>query len=48
MSKAGYYDYDGHDPDGWPHYIATKKIPDMNLREQEELLQEMILVYFEE
>ena len=48
MSQARYYEYDGHDADGSPHYIATKKIPEMNLREQEELLQELILEYFEE
>lgn len=48
LSLAGYYKLDGHDQDGWPHWISTKKLPRFDLLEQEKLLKIQILEYFKE
>ena len=48
LSRSGYYDLKGTDEDGWPHWEAKKKIPVMNLEEQEDFLRDHILLYFEE
>jgi hypothetical protein len=32
--------------DGWPHFIAIKTVPADGLGEQEQLLKEQIIAYF--
>ena len=46
LSYAGYYQLDGLDKDGWPHWKLIKKLPRFDLLEQEQLLKENILEYF--
>ncbi len=46
LSQAGYFKLDSHDEDGWPHYIAVKPVPAGGLGEQEQLLKEQIIAYF--
>ncbi|MBA2406739.1 MAG: hypothetical protein H0V65_01920 [Chitinophagales bacterium] len=48
LSRSGYYALEGTDQDGWPHWIATKKLPIMDLIEQEDFLKDHIIIYFEE
>lgn len=48
LSRSGYYDLKGLDSDGWPHWDAKKKLPVLNLEEQEDFLKDHILRYFEE
>lgn len=48
LSLAGYYELEGHDEDGWPHWKPTKKLPRFDLTEQEKLLKIQILEYFKE
>ena len=48
LSRSGYYAIQGLDQDGWPHWVAKKKLPIMNLTEQEDFLKDHILLYFEE
>ena len=48
LSRSGYYELEGLDREGWPHWVARKKLPVMNLAEQEDFLKEHILQYFEE
>jgi len=48
LSYEGYFELDGLDKDGWPHWIAVKPIPEMNLDEQELLLKRLIIRYFAE
>ena len=48
LSRSGYYDLKGLDQDGWPHWEAKKKLPVLNLEEQEDFLKDHILRYFEE
>ena len=48
LSLSGYYEFEGLDPDGWPHYKAIKPVPKLNLEEQEDLLKLHMIEYFEE
>ncbi len=47
LSFSGYYELEGLDKDGWPHWKAVKKVPFFNLPSQEKLLKMHILEYFE-
>lgn len=47
MSFHGYYELEGIDQDGWPHWKMVKKIPRFDLLEQEKLLKNQIIEYFE-
>lgn len=46
LSEEGYYELEGLDQDGWPHWIATQQLPKMTLEEQEYLLKKQIIRYF--
>jgi len=48
LSRSGYYEMEGGDADGWPHYKQLKEMPKMSLIEQENFLKDHILLYFEE
>ncbi len=48
LSEMGFYELEGLDQDGWPHWKATKPIPAYTLLEQEFLLKQLIIHYFEE
>ena len=48
LSRSGYYELKGLDQDGWPHWVAKKKLPVMDLVEQEDFLKDHIIQYFEE
>lgn len=47
LSLSGYYELEGHDKDGWPHWKLVKKLPHFDLLEQEKLLKLHVLEYFE-
>jgi hypothetical protein len=47
LSYAGYYELEGLDTDGWPHWKLIKKLPRFDLLEQEKLLKMQVLEYFE-
>ena len=46
LAPGGYYQLDGHDRDGWPHFRQLKEIPSMSLPEQENFMKDHILMYF--
>ena len=48
MSYGGYYELEGVDQDGWPHWKLAKKLPFFDLMSQEALLKLYILEYFRE
>jgi hypothetical protein len=48
LSRSGYYELEGLDQDGWPHWVPRKKLPVMDLFEQENFLKDHILQYFDE
>lgn len=47
LSLSGYYELEGLDEDGWPHWRLLKKLPRFDLMEQEKLLKMHVLEYFE-
>ena len=48
MSMMGFYELEGLDQDGWPHWKLVKTIPNYALLEQEMLMKSLIISYFEE
>lgn len=47
LTPYGYYKELGRDADGWPHFERTRDLPPLNAQEQEHLMKEAILLYFE-
>jgi hypothetical protein len=47
MSQSGYYELEGTDADGWPHFKQMKAMPVMDTIAQEYFLKDHILLYFE-
>lgn len=47
LSTRGYFEYTGHDSDGWPHFEPIKPVEATGLKEQEMILKECIITYFE-
>jgi hypothetical protein len=47
LSLSGYYELEGLDTEGWPHWKLVKKLPHFDLLEQEKLLKMHVLEYFE-
>jgi len=47
LSLAGYYELEGIDAAGWPHWKLVKKLPHFDLLEQEKLLKMLVIEYFE-
>ena len=47
LSYSGFYELEGLDEQGWPHWLLIKKLPHFDLLEQEKLLKMHILEYFD-
>lgn len=47
LGQSGYYEIDGYDDDGWPHFKQLKALPVMNMIDQENFLKDHALLYFE-
>jgi hypothetical protein len=47
LSASGYYELEGVDEDGWPHYRQIKEVPPMELKEQEDFIKDHVLLYFQ-
>ncbi|MFC5283163.1 hypothetical protein [Pedobacter alpinus] len=48
FSELGFYELEGVDQDGWPHWRVTKPIPAYTVLEQEMLMKTLIVKYFED
>ena len=48
FSAMGFYELEGLDQDGWPHWRLVKAIPNYTLLEQEMVIKSLIIDYFEE
>ena len=48
FSELGFYELEGLDQDGWPHWKLVKQMPNYTLMEQEMLMKTLILTYFEQ
>lgn len=46
LEPYGYYTSEGVDKDGWPHFTATAKLPNLGGLQQQRLIKEAILDYF--
>ncbi|MEQ8470244.1 MAG: hypothetical protein RIC35_03625 [Marinoscillum sp.] len=47
LSLSGYYELDGLDQQGWPHWKLVKQLPHFDLLEQEKLLKMHVIEYFD-
>ncbi len=47
LVDQGYYEKTHVDGDGWPHYKNLRKIPAAGFQEQENLLKNAVIEYFE-
>ncbi|MBK9146997.1 MAG: hypothetical protein IPM12_04145 [Flavobacteriales bacterium] len=43
----GYYRELGRDADGWPHFERVQDLPPLSAEDQERLMKEAVLAYFE-
>ncbi|RKR81179.1 hypothetical protein BDD43_1323 [Mucilaginibacter gracilis] len=48
FSKLGFYELEGLDQDGWPHWKVVTAIPNYTLLEQEMIIKSLIIDYFDE
>ncbi|HEX6846160.1 MAG TPA: hypothetical protein VF144_04235 [Chitinophagaceae bacterium] len=46
--QSGYYELEGKDVDGWPHFRQLKSLPPLTAIEQENFMKDHILLYFED
>ena len=46
LSLSGFYELEGLDESGWPHWKVKKKLPYFDILEQEKLLKMHVLDYF--
>lgn len=48
LSDEGYYAFKGRDADGWPHWEELNPITLSGVTNQEQLLKEKVIVYFDD
>lgn len=46
LEPYGYYEFEGNDDDGWPHYTKKEEMPYLKPEEQQTLMKRAILEYF--
>lgn len=47
LEPYGFYEFIGKDDDKWPHFELIKPLPPLDDRQQQHLMKEAILTYFE-
>ncbi|MEO6738469.1 MAG: hypothetical protein ABIM97_19090 [Ginsengibacter sp.] len=47
LAQSGYYELEGIDNEGWPHFKQLLELPQFNMIEQENFLKDHVLLYFE-
>jgi hypothetical protein len=47
LSYSGFYELEGLDETGWPHWKIKRKLPHFDILEQEKLLKMHVIQYFE-
>ncbi|MEO6328222.1 MAG: hypothetical protein ABIO55_04795 [Ginsengibacter sp.] len=47
LAQSGYYELEGVDSEGWPHFKQLLELPLFNMIEQENFLKDHVLLYFE-
>ncbi len=46
LSPYGYYEYEGLDKDGWPHWKTLENLPPLKPAQQQEIIKQAIVEYF--
>ena len=46
LIPGGYYEMEGWDEDGWPHFKQIKELPPMEFMQQENFMKDHVLFYF--
>lgn len=46
LSPYGYYEYEGLDKDGWPHWKTIENLPPLKPTQQQEIIKQAIVEYF--
>lgn len=47
LEPYGFYKFEGNDPDGWPHFENLKPLPPLDGKQQQHLLKQAIVEYFD-
>lgn len=47
LEPYGYYESMGRDDDGWPHFKRLKDLPPLNADQQDRLIKEAVMEYFD-
>ena len=47
LTQLGYYEFVGRDEEGWPHFKEVEAVPVQGLDNQEHMLKECVINYFE-
>lgn len=47
LTPSGFYEVEGVDEDGWPHFRQLKPLPTMDFIEQENFMKDHVLLYFQ-
>jgi hypothetical protein len=48
LEPYGYYEFEGRDPENWPHFKLNKLLPPLEHRDQQHLLKESIASSFDD
>jgi hypothetical protein len=48
FSLAGFYELEGKDADGWPHWKTVGNLPYLGLKDQEKALKAQVIDYFDQ
>ncbi len=48
LSQLGFYEFTGRDEEGWPHFIELEPVPIHGMAEQERMLKECVIMYFDQ
>lgn len=46
LEPYGYYEYEGKDKEGWPHWKTISKLPSLKGTQQNHMMKEAIIEYF--
>lgn len=46
LAPYGFYEYEGMDKDGWPHWKATAQLPSLKPGQQLQLMKQAVVDYF--
>lgn len=48
LAPYGYYEYEGLDKDGWPHWKVSEKLPPLKPVQQQEMIKLAVVEYFKD